>query len=335
MATACVWEPGSGRALWDARFKPGWLGCTGKFIVTWPYQTEAVQRSLSSLQLKIPVPGGGTDCWQDIFSMPGAQWIAEEGITMPAAPADPGGIVPTVGSMFRRYAGMLRMDHLAGEDIFRFMWRFSVFSWCMYRHSSKGRRFILSLKNLLSDSPVCGLFFNAVCWKWPGGMMLDPDMGHSVAAAVAAISKNVYRTLSAVFEKGGMLSGTRVCDSAYSLVLLFFLCCLMNGYIYRTYCGQNRSMCIAVREEWIGCGRFSIIAVDMLYPLSVYNTQEATRWGRMWPFGKDTLLYGEVSIADMLQSFDIPDMPEEFSPSLVLMDILCALLAGEMEKCAR
>ena len=335
MATACVWEPGSGRGLWDACFKPGWLGCTGKFKVTWPYQPWAAQRSLRSLELEIPVPGGRTDCWQYIFSMPGAQRIAEEDISMPAAPADPGGIVPTVGGMFRRYAGMLRMDHLASEEIFRFMWRFSVFSWCMYGHSSKGRRFIISLENLLSESPVCSLFFNAIYWELTGGAMLDPDGEDSDTEAAAAISKNVYRTLSAVFEKGGMLSGMCAYDSAYRLVLLFFLCCLMNSYIYCAYCEHILNMHSAVSEEWIGCGRFRFINVNMLYPFSVYNTEKAARQGRMWPFGKDTLLYGEISIADMLQSFDIPDMPEEFSPSLVLMDILCALLAGEMEKCAR
>ena len=294
------------------------------------------------MQLEIPVPGGGTDCWQDILSMPAAQRIAEEDISMPAAPADPGGIVPTVGGMFRRYADMLRMDHLAGEHIFAFMRRFSVFSWCMYRHSGNGRRFILSLENLLEGSPVCSLFFNAVYWGWTGGKMLDPDREHCDADTAAAISKNVYRTLSAVFEEGGMLSDTRACDSAYRLVLLFFLCCQMNSYIYCAYCEQGRKlfdmpfgMCSAggaVRGEWIGCGRFHFLSgVDMLYPSSVYNTEEAARQGRMWPFGKDTLLYGEITIADMLQSFDIPGMPEEFSSSLVLTDILCALLEGEIK----
>lgn len=339
MATSCIWEPRSGRSLWDARFKPGWQGCTGAFVLAWqyqPYQPGAVHRSLSALQLKIPVPGGGTDCWQDIFSMPGAQRIAEQGISMPAAPVDPGGIVPTVGSMFRRYADMVRMDHLAGEDIFRFMQRFSVFSWCMYRHSGNGRRFILSLENLLEGSPVCSLFFNAVYWGWTGGKMLDPDREHCDADTAAAISKNVYKILSAVFEEDIMQSDTCACDSAYRLVLLFFLCCLMNSYIYCAYCEQSRCMCSAVREEWIGCGRFHFLSgVDMLYSSPMYNISELTRQERMWPFGKDTLLYGEITIADMLQSFDIPGMPEEFSSSLVLTDILCTLLAGEMEKCAR
>ena len=143
MATACIWEPQSGRSLWDARFKPGWLGCTGKFMLIRPYrpyQLWAEQRSLGSLRLEIPVPYGETDCWQDIFNMPGAQYIAEQVISMPAAPADPGGIVPTVGCMFRRYADMMRMDHCVSEEIeiFEFMWRFSVFSWCMYLHSGQG-----------------------------------------------------------------------------------------------------------------------------------------------------------------------------------------------------
>lgn len=344
MATACIWEPRSGRGLWDARFKPGWLGCTGMFMVTWPYQPWAAQGSLRSVELKIPVPGGRTDCWQYIFNMPGAKLITEEDISLPAVPVDPGGIVPTVGSMFRRYADMLRMDHLAGEEIFRFMWRFSIFSWCMYRHSGNDRRFILSLENLLEGSPVCSLFFNAVYWGWTGGKILDFNREHCDADTAAAISKNVYRTLSAVFEEGGMLSDTRAYDSAYRLVLLFFLCCLMNSYIYCAYCEQNLkffdmpfgicSAGSAVSEEWVGCGRFHFSSVNLLYPPSPYNT-ELTRQERMWPFGKDTRLDCRISLADMLQSFDIPDMPAEFSSSLVLTDILCALLAEETDKIIR
>ena len=347
MGTACIWEPRSGRGLWDARFKPGWLGCTGMFMLIRPYRPYrrwAEQRSLGSMRLEIPVPYGETDCWQDIFNMTGAQRIAEQGISMPAAPADPGGIVPTVGGMFRRYADMVRMDHLACEDIFRFMLRFSVFSWCMYRHSGNGRRFILSLENLLEGSPVCSLFFNAVYWGWTGGAMTMPyadkelflagdKKKHCDADTAAAISKNVYRTLSAVFE-GGMLSDTCACDSAYRLVLVFFLCCQMNSYIHCAYCEQGGSICSAVREQWVGCGRFHFCSVDMLYPPSPYNT-ELTRQERMWPFGKDTQLYCGISIADMLQSFDIPDMPAEFSSSLVLTDILCALLAEETDKIRR
>lgn len=331
IATACIWEPRSGRGLWDARFKPGWLGCTGTFMVTWPYQLWASQSTLRSVQLEIPVPGGKTDCWAHIFSTPGGQLMREEGISMPAAPADPGGIVPTVGSMFRRYADMVRMDHLAGEDIFRFMQRFSVFSWCMYRHSGNGRRFILSLENLLEGSPVCSLFFNAVYWGWTGGKMLDPDREHCDADTAAAISKNVYKILSAVFEEGGMPSDMCICDSTYRLVLLFFLCCLMNSYIYCAYCEHILNMRCAVSEEWIGCGKLQIfVRVNMLYPSSVYNT-EPIRRGVPWPFGKGTPIYDEISITNMLRSFDIPGMPAEFNSSLVLTDILCALLEGEIE----
>ena len=344
MAAACIWEPRSGRGLWDARFKPGWLGCTGTFMVTWPYQPWAAQGTLRLAELEIPVPGGGTDCWQYIFNMPGAQLMEGEDISMPAVPADPGGIVPTVGSMFRRYADMLRMDHLSGEGIFMFMRRFSVFSWCMYRHSAGDRRFIRSLEDLLEGSLVCSLFFNAVYWGWTGGAMTMPypdkelffagdKKKHCDADTAAAISKNVYRTLSAVFE-GGMLSGTCACDSTYRLVLLFFLCCQMNSYIHCAYCEQGGSMCSAVSEQWVGCGRFHFCNVDMLYPPSAYNTQ-LTRQDRMWPFGKDTQLDCGTTIADMLQSFDIPDMPAEFSSSLVLTDILCALLAEETDKIMR
>lgn len=347
MDTACIWEPRSGRGLWDARFKPGWMGCTGMFMVTWPYQPWAAQVTLRSVELEIPVPGGRTDCWQYIFNMPGAQLFAGQAISLPAAPADPGGIVPTVGSMFRRYADMLRMDHLSGEGIFMFMRRFSVFSWCMYRHSAGDRRFILSLEDLLEDSPVCSLFFNAIYWGWTGCtrffkpmywgrtgcMMLYSDREHCDADTAAAISKNVYRTLSAVFE-GGMLSDTCACDSAYRLVLLFFLCCQMNSYIHCAYCEQGGSICSAVSEQWVGCGRFHFCSADMLYPPSVSNT-ELTRQERIWPFGKDTLLDCGISIADMLQSFDIPGMPAKFNASLVLTDILCALLTGETDKIIR
>lgn len=344
MDTACIWEPRSGRGLWDARFKPGWMGCTGMFMVTWPYQPWAAQVTLRSVELEIPVPGGRTDCWQYIFNMPGAQLFAGQAISLPAAPADPGGIVPTVGSMFRRYADMLRMDHLAGEEIFWFMRRFSVFSWCMYRHSAGDRRFIRSLEDLLEGSSVCSLFFNAVYWGWTGGEMTMPyadkelflagDKKHNDADTAAAISKNVYRTLSAVFEDDAMLSGTCACDSAYRLVLLFFLCCQMNSYIHCAYCERGGSICSAVSEQWVGCGRFYFCSVDMLYPPSVYNT-ELTRQERMWPFGKDTQLYCGINIADMLQSFDIPGMPAKFNASLVLTDILCALLAEETDKIMR
>ena len=160
--------------------------------------------------------------------------------------------------------------------------------------------------------------------------MLYPDKEHCDADTAEAISKKVYRTLSAVFEEDIMLSDTCTGDSAYRLVLLFFLCCLMNSYIHCAYCEQSRSICRAVNEEWMNCGKLNFSRVNMLYPSSLYHT-EPIRRGVPWPFGKGTPIYDEISITNMLRSFDIPGMPAEFNSSLVLTDILCALLEGEIK----